>query len=61
LAIEQSPFPSFWASAKKRSASINARMRTFDAKIGGFTALPIDLSAYVEMNKKIFIFSGFWF
>jgi len=36
-------------------------MRTFDAKIGVFSALPIDLSAYAEMNKKKFIFWGFWF
>jgi len=34
-------------------------MRMFDAKNGGFSALPIDLSAYVEMNKKKFIFLGF--
>jgi len=36
-------------------------MCAFDAKNGGFSNLPIDLSAYAEMNKKFFIFSGFWF
>ena len=34
-------------------------MCTFGTKIGGFSALPIDLSAYVEMNKKKFIFFRF--
>jgi len=46
----------FLAFCKKTCPSIIRRMRTFGTKIGGFSALPIDLSAYAEMNKKIFIF-----
>jgi hypothetical protein len=29
-------------------------------KNGAFSAVRIGLSAYLEMNKKNFIFSGFW-
>jgi len=36
-------------------------MCAFDAKLGVFFALPIDLSAYVEMNKKNLFFPIFAF
>jgi len=46
-------------AAKKRSTSIIARMCAFGTNLGGFSALPIGLSAYVEKNKKKFYFFRF--